>query len=176
MIAGSLQKAMQPNQTKLLEHFRAAFPAKPIHSEGAFLDWGATYLDAELYMKQIDGKTWEELDRAYLVMRSDALGFLGTRHLVAVLPVYLRSLIEEGVWARAADTLILLLAKPGLEKKAGIKLPRFEALVGALTPAQCAVIAAVLRVFAATDQGGSLGETANVAFERHWQNYLQDGS
>jgi hypothetical protein len=167
---------MQPDQTKLLDQLRAAFPATPIQSRGAFLDWGATYLDAEPYMNQIDGKTWEELDRTYLVMRSDALGFLGTRHLVAVLPVYLRSLLEEGVWSPAADTLMLLLTKPGPEKKAGIKLPRFEALAGALAPAQGAAIAAVLRAFAATDPGGSLGEAAHAALERHWQTYLRDGS
>ncbi|HEX2687928.1 MAG TPA: hypothetical protein VHN14_14975 [Kofleriaceae bacterium] len=65
-------------------------------------------------------------------MRSGALGFLGTRHLVAVLPVYLRALLEDGVWSTSADTLILLLTKPDPGKKTGIKLPRFEVLVGAL--------------------------------------------
>jgi hypothetical protein len=67
-------------------------------------------------MERIDGKTWQELDRAYIAVRSDALGFLGTRHVVAVLPAYLSSLIEEGVWSPAADTLMLLLAKPGQRK------------------------------------------------------------
>jgi hypothetical protein len=165
---------MQPSLTTLLEQLRTAFPAKPIQSKGAFHDWGATYLDAEHYAKQLEGKTWQEVDRAYLITRSDALGFLGTRHLVAVLPVYLRSLIEDGVWSHAADPLLLLLTKPGPDKKTGLKLPRFEALVDALNPMQCAAIAVVLRAFAATDETGSLGKRAQAALERHWKAYLPD--
>lgn len=164
---------MQPEQSNLLEQLRAAFPLEPIRSAGAFDDWGTTYPDAEPYAEHLEGKTWEELDRAYLTARSDALSFLGTRHLVAVLPVYLRSLVEEGVWSPAADTLMLLLAKPEANKKTGIKLPRFEALIGALTPAQRRVIAAVLNAFATADQGGSLGEAARSTLERDWESYLQ---
>ena len=167
---------MQPDHTKILDQLRVAFPAKPIHAERAFSDWGATYLDAEPYMKQIEGKTWENLNRAYLITRADALGFLSTRQLVAVLPVYLRSIVEEGVWSQAADALLLLLTKPGPEKKTGIKLPRFEALLGALTPPQCVAIAAVLRAFAATDEEGSPGKAARAAIEAHWKTYLPAGS
>lgn len=167
---------MQLTNAKLSEQLRAAFPSKVIQSEGAFQGWGATYLDAEPYMKQIEGKTWEELDRSYLIMRSDALGFLGTRHLVAVLPVYLHSLIEEGVWSQGSETLMLLLTKPDPTKKTGIKPTRFKAFVGALTRAQCVVIAVLLRAFAATDERGSLGKAADVALERYWNTYLAPGS
>ena len=165
---------MQPSQTTLLDQLRLAFPAKPIQSAGAFHDWGATYPDGEQYAKQIEGKTWQDIDRAYLITRADALGFLGTRHLVAVLPVYLRSLIEEGVWSQAADSLVLLLTKPSADQKTGIKLPHFEMLVDTLSPPQRAVIAEVLRAFAATDENGSLGKRAQVAIERHWKTYLPD--
>jgi hypothetical protein len=167
---------MQSNQAQILEQLRAAFPATPIHAKGAFDDWGTTYLDAATYLERIDGKTWQELDRAYLVTRSDALGFLGARHLVAVLPVYLSSLIEEGVWSPSADTLMVLLAKPGPEKRAGLKLDRFDALVAALTPAQRAAIASVLSAFAAIDREGSLGQAAYAAVEKHWKDYLLEGS
>lgn len=167
---------MQLDHTEIRDQLRAAFPAKRIQSEGAFRDWGTTYLDAQPYMKQIEGKTWEELNRAYLLIRCDALGFLGTSHLVAVLPVYLRSLVEEGGRSHAAETVLLLLTKPGPEKKTGIKLPRFEALIGALTPAQCAVIAVVLREFAAMGEGGSPGRRAEAALAAHWKTYLPAGS
>ena len=167
---------MQPEHTKILEQLRAAFPAKPIQAEDAFRERGATYLDAQPYMKQIEGKTWEELDRAYLVMRHDALSFLGTRHIVAVLPVYLRSLVEEGSRSHATYTLLHLLTKRGPKKKPGISRLRFEALIGALTPAQRAVIAVILRAFAATHEDGSLGFAAQTAFEDHWKTYLPAGS
>jgi hypothetical protein len=163
---------MLPEHATVLAQLRAAFPPEPIDAAGAFDDWGATYPDADPYAQHIAGKTWEEIDRSYIIMRADALGFLGTRHLVVVLPVYLRSLLEDGVWSTSADTLILLLTKPDPEKKAGIKLPRFEALVSALSSAQRAAIALVLRAFAAMAEGGSPGGRAGVALERHWNAYL----
>ena len=163
---------MQPEHAAVLEQLQAAFPADPIGSTGAFDDFGATYPDAEPYAQHLEGKTWAQLDRSYIVTRSDALGFLGTRHVVAVLPVYLRALLEDGVWSPAGDTLILLLTKPDPGKRTGIKLPRFEALVSVLTAAQRAAIAAVLRAFAATDEEGSLGGRARDALEHHWNAYL----
>jgi len=64
----------------------------------------------------------------------------------------------------------------GSREEDGIKLRRFEALVSALTAAQHAAIAAVLRAFAATDEEGSLGERARAALEHHWNTYLPGGS
>ncbi|MEO7736049.1 MAG: hypothetical protein ABIY55_34145 [Kofleriaceae bacterium] len=130
--------------------------------------WGTTYPDAEPYAQHVEGKTWEEMDRSYMITRSDPLGFLGTRHLVAVLPIHLRSLVEQGVWSPSAETLILLVTKPDAAKKAGLKLPRFQAMLAALTPAQRAVIAAILGAFAATDEGGSLGDAARAAVGNAW--------
>src|SRR5260221_13985411 len=99
---------MQLENAKTVEQVRAAFPTRPIQAEGAFTQWGASYPDARAYMEQLEGKTWAQLDRGYIVRRSDALGFLGTRHLVAVLPVYLCALIEDGVWSPAAGMLRLI--------------------------------------------------------------------
>jgi len=53
--------------------------------------------DASDYARAIDGKTWEELDTKYIVRRNDALGFLSTHQLVQLLPVYPRSLVNDGV-------------------------------------------------------------------------------
>ncbi len=166
---------MQPEHTDLLQQLRLAFPVEPIRSEGAFADWGATYSDVVPYTQQLEGKTWEGLDRSYMVLRADALGFLSTHHLAAVLPVYLRSLIEEGVWSASADTLLLLLTKPGSEKKTGIKLPRFQPLADALTLAQRTAVATVLHAFAAMDEGGSLGSAALAALDGYWKTYLPKG-
>jgi hypothetical protein len=167
---------MQPDHTETIEQLRAAFPAKPIQSEGAFQERGAGFLDAATYKQQIEGKTWEELDPAYLVMHHDALSVLGTRHLVAVLPVYLRSLVEEGVESLAAYALLHALTRRGPKKKPGTSRSRFDELVDALTPAQRVVIATVLRAFAATDESGSLGFAAQAALEEHWKTYLPAGA
>lgn len=167
---------MQPEQTIVLDQLHATFPDEPIQATGAFDEFGTTYPDAEPFAQHLEGKTWEQLDRSYIITRSDALGFLGTKHLAAVLPVYLRALLEDGVWSTSADALLLLLTKPDAKKKTGIKLPRFEALSNALSAAQRAAIAAVLYAFAATDEGGSLGERAQAALESHWSAYLPVGA
>lgn len=167
---------MQLEKAKILDEIRAAFPATPIQADGAFSQWGTSYPDARPYREQLDGKTWEQLDRAFIVRRSDALGFLGTQHLVAALPVYLSALIEEGVWSPAAGMLTLILAKPVPGKDSGLGLARFGSLIEALTDAQRTVVAAVLRAFAETDEGGSLGDAAREALEGHWQLYLPAGT
>jgi hypothetical protein len=167
---------MLPEHAKILDQLRTAFPAKPIQSEEAFRDRGATYADAQPYMKHLEGKTWEELDRAYLVMRHDALSFLGPRYIAAVLPVYLRSLVEEGAGSPAVYTLLHLLTKRGPQKKQGNSRTRFAALVGALTPEQCAAIAVILRAFAAKYEGERLGFAAQTALADQWKIYLPAGS
>lgn len=70
---------MHTEHELVLEQLRAAFPAIELDSEGAFTSWGMTYLDGEEYAKQLSGKRWDALDRAYLALRSDTLGFLGTK-------------------------------------------------------------------------------------------------
>jgi hypothetical protein len=163
---------MKPERDKIIEQLHTAFPNKPINADGAFSEWGTTYPDAAPYMQQIEGKGWDQLDGAYIARRSDALGFLGTHHLVAVLPVYLRSLIDEGVWSPAAGMLTLILTKPALGKDTGLGSKRFDALVDALTATQRIAVACVLRAFSEMDPEGSLGLAARDAHDGHWKVYL----
>lgn len=167
------QKETMQN-TKLIEQIRGAFPTQPIHAEGAFAQWGKSYPDAPPYTEQVDGKAWDQLDRSYMVRRSDALGFLGTSALVAVLPVYLSALVEDGVWSPAAGMLTLILAKPPAKKAADTA--RFNELVETLNDQQRIVVAAVLRAFAETDEEGSLGRAARAAFDEHWATYVPVGA
>jgi hypothetical protein len=167
---------MQLEHAKNLEQLRAAFPATPIQSEGAFAQWGTSYPDARPYMEQLEGKRWDQLDRAYFARRSDALGFLGTHHLVAVLPVYLCALVEDGVWSPTAGMLTLILARPLPGKNTGLGAARFEALIEALTDAQRTAVASALGAFAETDEDGSLGQAARAALDGHWKRYLPVGT
>lgn len=163
---------MQPAQDQILEQLRTAFPGEPIEPDGAFAEWGATYPDAEPYLAQLAGKRWDQLDREHLVRRSDALGFLGTRHLAAVLPVYLRALVEEGVWSPAAGMLTQILTRPAPGQDSGLGAVRFDALLAALTEPQRAAVATVLRAFGEQDADGSLGQAAQAALEGPWKAYL----
>lgn len=127
-------------------------------------------------MAQIEGKTWDQLDRAYIVGRSDALGFLAPRHLAAVLPVYLCAVVEDSVWSPATGMLTLVLARPVGGKNRARDVARFDGIVESLTDAQCTAVAGVLRDLAEKDCGGSLGRAAHDAVEGHWKSYLPVGA
>jgi len=163
---------MEPQGTKVLAELETAFPKRRIRSERAFAEWGATYPDAEPYMQQLEGKTWDQLDPAYAVRRSDALGFLSTKHLVEVLPVYLRSLVEDGISSPAAGVLTQILTRPAPGKDTGLGTARFKALVDALTGSQRTAIASALHLFSDMDPGGSLGRAARYAFDSEWKRFL----
>jgi len=153
-----LKNAIQPTQVEVIAQIRAAFPAEPLQFEGA-LTGG---LDSGAYREHVEGKTWEELDRKYVLSRSDVLSFLDTRHLVAVLPVYLRSLVEDGTQTPVPDTLLLVLDRKNRA--------RFAELVETLDPAQRAAVVAVLEMFATTESG-QLADAARAAVER-WTAHL----
>lgn len=144
-----------------------AFPAKPIVAAGAFSTWGATYLDAEPFAKQLDGRTWSQLDRAYLVKRWDALVFLSTRQLVAVLPAYLLAMLEQP-YTNLPEMLVSVLTKPTKVHK-GLGKRRFNALVQALDDRQRAAVADALQQYARAHQGDS---SALVALDSFWDAYL----
>jgi hypothetical protein len=146
-------------RANVLAQLRAAFPPTPIRFEGA-LTGG---LDGGAYRAQVDGKTWEELDRSFVLGRSDVLSFLEPKHLVAVLPVYLRSLVEDGTRTPVPDTLLLVLDRT-TER-------RFDKIVAALTSEQRAAVVAILEVFAAAETGQP-ADAARAASE-HWKQPIK---
>ena len=157
---------------ELLAAIDGAFPREPISGANAFRDWGTSYPDAPAYAAQLHGKTWDQLDRAYVLRRDDALGFLGTKELVAVLPVYLRSVVEDGANGGAADILTLIFRRPGTDDEPNLGKRRFGALVDALTEAQKTVIARVLAHFVESYDGSAPGERALATLDGYWRAYL----
>lgn len=167
---------MQSKNNEVLEQLRAAFPATEIHSEGAFASWGMTYLDGEAYQRQLSGKRWPEFDRAYLALRSDALGFLGTAHLVAVLPAYLTEMVEADPFSTVPDMLAIVLTMPGSSTDSGLGKKRFNELVAALSAPQRAAVAAVLQRFAEEHAETGTGNAVRLALDVYWHQFLEEES
>jgi hypothetical protein len=142
---------------EFLEQLRSAFPPAPIHGADAFAKRGGSYPDAPAYVAAIDGKTWEELDREYIVRRHDAVGFLSDEHFVQVLPILLRSLVDDGVMSPVLDTMLVKLARPAR---------------AAITAQQGKAIASVLAKLAEDDPDGSPGRAAQQALDETWKKYL----
>jgi hypothetical protein len=159
---------MKPEHVLIHDKLRAAFPSVPIAADGAFQSWGMTYLDVGPYADKLDGKRWEDLDQDYLMVRSDALGFLGTRHLIAVLPAYLTAMLERPT-SDVPGMLKLILTKPSKQHKDGLGKQRFTELIEALTASQRAAIAAALRQFSAEHPED---DAARVPLESFWDGQL----
>jgi hypothetical protein len=160
---------MTSQYSQVRDQLRAAFSSDPIVSEGAFASWGNTYLDARPYADQLEGKAWDELDQDYLATRADALGFLSTRQLIAVLPAYLLLMLERPA-SDVPGMLMLILPKPDKQRKErGLGKRRFTELVEALTAAQRAAIASVLRQFA---EEHPEDDSARIPLESYWDLYL----
>ena len=148
---------MQPVNSDVIARIRTAFPAQNIQFDRA-LTGG---LDGGEYRTQVHGKTWLELDRAYVLKRSDVLSFLEPADLISVLPVYLCSLVEDGTRTPVPDTLLLVL-DPDAE-------PRFAQIFAAMTPAQRDAVVAVLEFFAA-HESGKPGDMARAAVQQ-WRSH-----
>jgi len=160
---------MMREASPFVSRLRAAFPPDPIDVAGAFDERGGSYPDAEPYERALDGKTWEQLDHAYVARRSDALSFLGTRHLIAVLPVYLELLFELGPRSPVPETLLPLLTRPEAGKAMQVK--RFDAFTAGLSPAQRAVVADALARFVV--EFPAYGPPAQLALDRHWTAFRE---
>jgi hypothetical protein len=159
---------MQSGREDFIKQLRSAFPAEAIRGDAAFAQWGGSYPDAVPYERAIDGKTWEQLDRGYILRRNDALGFLSTRQLVQILPVYLLSIVEEGVMSPALDAVLVKLTRPAREPGR----ERFDAFVAALDRPQRTAVATALHLLAEQDPDGSPGRAALAAVDNFWKEYL----
>lgn len=149
---------MQPTPADVVSQIETAFPSEPIDFAGAL----AGGLDDGAYRQHVHGKAWRDLDRAYLLSRSDALSFLAPAHVAAVLPVYLCSLVEDGTRTPVPDTLLLVVDRKSDE--------RFGDLVNALTVPQRKAVVAALDLFASVESGQP-ADAARAASKR-WKQHL----
>jgi hypothetical protein len=160
---------MKAQHSQIRDQLSAAFPRDPIVAAGAFASWGATYLDAAPCAEQLDGKAWDDLDQDYLALRADALGFLSTRQLIAVLPAYLMLMLEPPA-SDVPGMLMLILPKPDKQRKErGLGKRRLTELVEALTAMQRTAIASALRQFAEEHPEDN---SARIPLESYWDLYL----
>ncbi|HEY1552295.1 MAG TPA: hypothetical protein VGG28_30925 [Kofleriaceae bacterium] len=140
----------------LVDRLRDAFPREPLDFTSALT--GGT--DDGEFRNAVAGRNWTELDRALIGRRSDVLSFLQPEYFVAVLPAFLRSLVEDGTSTGAADTLLVVLDRE--------QEPRFDTIIRRMTALQRVLVAEVLDRFAA----GTTGRQASAA--RHAINGWRD--
>lgn len=157
----------------LLEELRMAFPREPIAAAGAFDQRGRFYCDGVDYLREMDGKTWEQLEPPFFARRSDGLDFLSDTHLAAVLPLYLHLLLAFQPTSPVPETLIPLLTRPepGDEPTELFdwQKRRFEGLTALLTDAQKRVVARALQQF--IEDAPNEAKPAELALDRYWRAF-----
>lgn len=125
----------------------AAFPAEALDFTNALT--GGT--DDGEFRDAVAGRKWTELDQALIGRRSDVLSFLQPEYFVAVLPAFLRSLVDEGTSTSVPDTLLVVLDRA--------QESRFDKISARMTDPQRAVVAGALEKFAV----GTTGRQASAA-------------
>jgi hypothetical protein len=160
---------MKDDAAVFFDELRAAFPNEKIVATGAFEQWGATYPDGVEYARHLDNKTWDQLDEQYFARRSDGLSFLGTHHLVAVLPAYLKLLFVLGPMSPVPETLLPMLVKP--DDTASKLGKRFDEMTRALSLRQRAIVAAALARFLA--EYPAYGAPAQLGLDRYWNAFAE---
>ena len=98
---------------------------------------------------------------------------LGTKHLAAVLPAYLRGLVEADAFSAVPDAVLLVLARSGPSLTGALNKQRFEELTTALTPQQRSVVAEGLRLFIAEHEETNRGMQAQLVLETYWSQFSQ---
>ncbi len=133
-------------QVRALIH--AAFPPRPLDFTHALTG----SLDGGEYVAHVHGKTWLELDRAFMRRRPDPLSFLDPARIAAVLPVYLEILVDD----RNAETLVPYTLIPLLTRARSKR--RFDAILALLDQDQRRAVKAVLEYVATLSASGPLAD------------------
>ncbi|MEO8702562.1 MAG: hypothetical protein ABI867_21130, partial [Kofleriaceae bacterium] len=128
------------------------------------------YPDGTEYMRQLNNKTWKELDSQFFARRSDALSFLGSAHLLSVLPHYLMSLLALEPTSPVPEALLPILTKPEATGPRAHLFEwansRFEELIQKLSDQQSSTVRTVLEMFVALHPNYA-GE-AHAALVSYW--------
>lgn len=101
--------------------------------------------DGGEFRNAVEGKPWTDVAPSLIGRRSDVLSFLQPAYFVAVLPAFLRSLVEDGTATGVPDTLLVVLDRTSE--------PRFDKIAALMTEEQRAVVAEALERFAAGTTG-----------------------
>lgn len=168
----------------LRDQLRTAFPLRHLAIEGVFdesrysfgspipgfKDYREVVREAaDEYLRGIDGKTWEELDRPFLAKSVFELAYFSQRHFVEALPAFLNALIVLDPTSYIPEYLIRVLTPPDPQSLLYEReLARFDR-VPTLDGAQRAAVAATLRLFVTMFPHQSVAATT--ALERYWQAY-----
>lgn len=154
-----------PDRDALAGALVEAFPARPLTRElltepaAAWED----YREGDI-VQELAGKTWLELDHAFLDRHHSALRYAGPAGFAALLPAYLRRLVEQPAFNEMPFVVAGELKRygdPTIEKI-------FDERIARLDSKQRAT---VKRVIESLTTRAPMEAAMAVAFESYWRSY-----
>ncbi len=155
--------------TNELQDLERAFPPRLIEPDGAFAEWGGTYVDAESFRVGVRGKRWPEIDASFLERHHDALVFLGPSSIAEYLPAYLLALIRRDPASSAMPSFLLGVLTRGSDGE------RFDDRFRSLTSAQRRATARTLAAYEMETAASSRQSDVSAALDGYWRSQLGGG-
>ncbi|HET9627517.1 MAG TPA: DUF6714 family protein [Kofleriaceae bacterium] len=149
-----------------IKNLAQAFPPHPLEPTTAFREWGGTYTDAERFRQGVRGRSWPELDAAFLERHHDALVFLGPSSIADYLPAYLATLLRRDRELSALPSFLWGVLTRGASAE------RFDERFAQLTTAQRAAIATALAEHEHELEGTSRQEDVTEVLDSYWRSLI----
>lgn len=149
-----------------IKNLTKTFPPHPIDPVAAFGEWGGTYTDAEKFRQGVRGRSWTELETAFLERNHDALVFFGPASIADYLPAYLAALLRRDRELSALPSFLFGVLTRGKDTE------RFDARFARLTAAQLAAIARALAAFEVELEGASRQQDVTEVLNSYWRSLI----
>jgi hypothetical protein len=151
-----------------IKNLTTAFPPHAIDPVATFSEWGGTYVDAEKFRQGVRGKTWPDLEPAFLEHHHDALVFFGPSSIADYLPAYLAALLRRDRELSALPSFLL-----GVLRRSD-DADRFGERFARLSSAQRLAIAHALVAAEAEAEGSSRQSDITEVLDGYWRSLLEE--
>lgn len=154
-----------PELADVLSALTDAFPPHPLDPSQAKRAWAGGYLDVVTFRAGLEGRRWDELDRAFLEFHGETMHFLRPPAFAELLPAYLVAVLQHEERLDMLPTFVLSALTPPVD---GSELqPHYAANVASLTPAQRQVVARALDWL----RTHAVSEDVRVAAAQAWRGF-----
>jgi hypothetical protein len=156
---------MNPIQAAI-DELRVAFPPRPLDVNGAFDEWGRTYLDVQQFQADANRKRWDELPTPFLEFHHNAPLHLGPPVSGDVLPAYLAAALRRDPGLDMLPSFLIDALTRGLDGND----KRFDAQFGSLTTAQRAAVARALDAWHGSVEDPKRQRSITDALNSYWRS------
>lgn len=125
----------------LLKAVAEAFPPHPLDPSRMKRSWAGGYLDGAAFRADLDGRRWDDLNRAFMEFHGETIHFLKPPAFAELLPAYLVTVLRHEERLDMLPTFVISALTPPDDSELR---PSYVANLASLTLAQLQVVVHVL--------------------------------